>query len=237
MKFKVGKLLHKKARRSRKGRHEGIHLLAAAAGHEPYAVGNGGDVPYALVIHKIHQRVAHVRHIHAVGTVEIHLKGKNGEDAPDVFLQEFYAARAPRPHLGRNEVVHGNAERVGYFRHAEVELRRVDEQHGVGPHARHFPAYAAQKAEDARQAGDDLHDAHDGKFFHAQQVFLSRAGKVVAAHAHHAKVAFRSDVAQGGKQRAALKVAGNFTGIDPQCFHGNPRFRFRQSAGGQDRRR
>ena len=204
---------------SGKSGKQGFHFLAAASGHEPDAMMHRLDVLYALVIHKIHQRIAHIGHVHVVAAIEGDFEGKDGEHTLYMFPQEIHPACTPCPDLGRDEVVHRDAEATGDLGDAEIEVRRVDEQDGVGAYTFHLAPNAAEHAKDTRQRGEYFRNAHDGKFFYAEQVLLPGFGKAVAPHADHAKFAFRGHRAQGRKQRPPLQVTRYLAGVYPQCFH------------------
>ena len=154
-----------------------------------------------------------------MAAVEIHLEGQDGKDAAHVAPEEAYPAAPPGPQLGRNEVIDRDAQGVGHAGHAEVEVRRVDQQHGIGPRLGQLGPDAAEQAQDAGQAGQHLHHAHDGQFLHPEQIVLPGSRQVVAAHAYGLKR--RVQPGQGGQQGSGLHVAGQLARVDPQGAHGN----------------
>ncbi|KAF5034683.1 hypothetical protein DSECCO2_593530 [anaerobic digester metagenome] len=109
--------------------------------------------------------------------------------------------------------MHRNAQCVGGLGDAEVEFRRVDEHHRVGPARGQLRLDAAQHAEDARQVAQHLCNAHHGQVFHPQNGILPGFAQVRAAHADAAQR--RVAAAQGLQQATAVHVAGKFTGVDP----------------------
>ena len=59
--------------------------------------------------HLLDRRIAHIVHVIAVACVELLLERQDGIHAVHVFLDLAHTPFLPGPHLGRYEIVYGNA--------------------------------------------------------------------------------------------------------------------------------
>lgn len=162
-----------------------------------------------FIVDKIHKRIAHIVHGHAVRPIKIHLERQNGKYSADMLFKKGNAPRSPGPYFRGDEVVHGNMQTPGDLRHPEIEFRRIHQQHGVRLLLLHRPPYAPEYAGNPGKNSQNFHHAHDGEFLNAEDIALPGLFEPVPSHADGFKgqvaaVAFKT---QGMKQFRSLNVA------------------------------
>src|SRR5205085_9574622 len=96
-------------------------------------------------------RVADVRHGHAMFAVEIGLEGKEHDHVIDGLGNLPHASLPPGPDLRRDVVDDTDAELFASFRHAHVEAGIVHEEHCIGAFARDAGHEIAHDADEHRQ--------------------------------------------------------------------------------------
>ena len=147
------------------------NLLDARPGHQ----GNDGPRRVQLVLtaellsvgqlrqslgNLLHGGVAHIGGMVVALGIPLGFEGQDAVHVVDISLDVAHSPLLPHPHLGRDEVVHTDAQLVGMTRNLEVERRIVDEHHMVGSPVVDGTPGCAHEAQDGRQVLSHLDKAH-----------------------------------------------------------------------------
>lgn len=120
--------------------------------------------------------------------VERLLEGEDDHHAVDALLHPAQAAALPGPELRTDKVDDGDVEGFELAGEAEVDVREVDENGGVGV-ARFDGGYeTAVGAVDLRHVPDDLGDAHVGDVFGADDAVHSGLFHLASAETEEGRV-------------------------------------------------
>ena len=149
---------------------------------------------------------------------EVDLERQDGEELVHVALDVLDAILLPRPYLGGDVVVDGDARAgMDVFRDAEVEAGVVHQNQGVGLPLHNVALAEGHVGKDGAQVEQDGNEAHVGQV----AIMLHRR---VAAHGSHqvapkeAELRLRVFATQGRHQVRRMEVARGFA-YNQVIFH------------------
>ena len=161
-----------------------------------------------------------IRHRHFVAAIEIRFERKDHDHPRDVRRDLLHASAPPRPHLRRDVIDDRNAERATALRDAQIEIRIVDEQHGVG--TLYFDA-RDQLIEDAAEhpeMSQHVEEADNAHLFRVMEQRHAFRCEEIASDAE--KLERRIELLQFLHDLGRVEVAGSLAGDDGE-FHSRPR--------------
>ena len=173
--------------------------------------------------HLLHRGVADVGRLIAMVLVPVGFKGQDAIHVVDIATDVLDAPFLPHPHLGRDEIVDGNAQVVGILGDLEIERRIVHQNHSAWLPLIDGTARGAQEPEDFPQVPHHVGKAHIGHVAVVDDGLHTRLG-CHEVTAQEAELGLRVLLLEGGYQVRGMQVARSLAGND-EIFHGLRRFR------------
>jgi len=105
--------------------------------------------------------VANPFHIYACCPVNRNFEREKNDHLPDPLADQFYSTGSPSPHLRTDVIQDRNPPSVSGFGNAKVEIRKVDQNHKVGPLPIEGLFQFSESLQDDPELEEDLCNAHN----------------------------------------------------------------------------